>query len=334
MPSSGAEPLIHVRDLEKVFTRPVEPMGRFRSLRRLFSREKTSTVAVHDVSFDIAAGELVGYLGANGAGKSTTIKMLTGILVPTSGTVRVAGRVPWRDRRANAARIGAVFGQRSQLWYDLPLRDSFELVRDLYGVTQPEYDQRLAMFTELLDMAGFLDTPVRFLSLGQRMRGDLTAALLHSPDVVYLDEPTVGLDVVAKRRIREFIAEINTRLGTTVILTTHDMDDVEALCRRIIMIDAGTVLFDGTPEALRHRYVHQRTLTVTPAAGTDPAAIRVDGATSTVTEGKTVLTHDPAVISTPDLIAAVTASWPVTDLTVTEASLTDVVARMYAEAPR
>lgn len=333
-PPQGAEPLIHVRDLEKVFTRPVEPTGRFRSVRRLFSRETTATVAVHDVSFDIAAGELVGYLGANGAGKSTTIKMLTGILVPTSGVVEVAGRVPSKDRRANAAHIGAVFGQRSQLWYDLPLRDSFELVRDLYGVAADEYRQRLAMFTELLDMTAFLDTPVRFLSLGQRMRGDLTAALLHAPDVVYLDEPTVGLDVVAKRRIRTFVAEINARLGTTVILTTHDMDDVEALCRRIIMIDRGTVLFDGSLDELKHRYVHERLLTVTPAPGVDPAGIRVAGSSTAVADGKAVLSHDPAVLSTPGLIAAVTSGWRIVDLQVSEASLSDVVARMYAEAPR
>ncbi|MFT3888792.1 MAG: ATP-binding cassette domain-containing protein [Arachnia sp.] len=329
---SPGEPIIHVRDLTKVFERAVEPQGRFKTVRRLFTRQTTRKVAVSDVSFDIAAGELVGYLGANGAGKSTTIKMLTGILVPTSGVVRVAGRVPSKDRRANAAHIGAVFGQRSQLWYDLPLRDSFELIRDLYGVAPDDYLRRLDMFTDLLGMAEFLDTPVRFLSLGQRMRGDLTAALLHAPEIVYLDEPTVGLDVVAKRRIREFIAEINATLGTTVILTTHDMDDVEALCRRIIMIDQGTVLFDGSLEELKRRYVTERVLTVTPAEGVDAASIAVDGATVSVADGKAVLAHDPTVISTPELIGAVTARWAVVDLAVTEASLSDVVARIYAEA--
>ncbi|MDF1489575.1 ABC transporter ATP-binding protein [Tessaracoccus caeni] len=328
----AAEPIIHVRDLTKVFERPVEPQGRFTTLRRLFSRATTRKVAVSGVSFDIAPGELVGYLGANGAGKSTTIKMLTGILVPTSGVVQVAGRVPSKDRKANAAHIGAVFGQRSQLWYDLPLRDSFELIRDLYGVRPDDYRERLDMFVELLGMDDFLDTPVRFLSLGQRMRGDLTAALLHAPEIVYLDEPTVGLDVVAKRRIREFVAEINATLGTTVILTTHDMDDVEALCRRIIMIDQGTVLFDGSLEDLKRRYVHERVLTVTPAEGIDPAAIVVDGASASVADGKAVLVHDPERIGTPDLIAQVTSRWQIVDLAVTEASLSDVVARIYAEA--
>ena len=326
-------PLIRARHLRKEFVRPAEFEGRFASLKRLFSRQRVTKVAVDDVSFDIDAGELVGYLGSNGAGKSTTIKMLTGILVPTSGEVEVAGRNPWRERRASAARMGAVFGQRSQLWYDLPLRDSFEVIRDLYGIAEQDYRRRLGMFTELLDMVDFLETPVRFLSLGQRMRGDLTAALLHQPEVVYLDEPTVGLDVVAKRRIRQFVAEINQELGTTVILTTHDMDDVEALCQRVVMIDQGRVLFDGSLNQLRSRYVRERTVTITPASGLDPAAVDVPGTTTGVVDGKAVLTHDPGIIGTPEVIAAVTSRWQVADLTVGEASLSDVVARIYAERP-
>lgn len=323
--------IIQVRELTKSFERVVVPEGRFASIRRLFSTQKTVTTAVRGVSFDIETGELIGYLGTNGAGKSTTIKMLTGILVPTAGTVEVAGRVPWRDRKANSAHIGVVFGQRTQLWYDLPLRDSLELVRDLYGVPSDEYRQRLAMFTELLDLSGFLDTPVRFLSLGQRMRGDLTAALLHSPDIVYLDEPTVGLDVVAKRRIREFIAEINTELGTTVVLTTHDMEDVEALCRRIIMIDHGTVLFDGPLTELKSRHASERQLRITPAEGIDPAAIQVPGSTTTVTDGVAVVRYEPARMSTPSVIRTITTQWEISDLAVTEPSLGDVVAQIYAD---
>jgi ABC transporter related protein len=273
----------------------------------------------------------VGYLGANRAGKSTTIKILTGILVPTSGVVEVAGRVPWAERQSNAARIGVVFGQRSQLLYDLPLRDSFELVRDLYGVCEIDYVRRLEMFIELLQLNDFLDTPVRYLSLGQRMRGDLAAALLHQPDVVYLDEPTVGLDVVAKRRIRGFIAEMNATLGTTVILTTHDMDDVEALCRRIIMIDKGSILFDGCLEELKYRYVRERAVHVTPAEGVDAASIRVAGTTASVEDGVAVLRFDPKHLSTPEVIGAVTASCEIADLAVTESSLSDVVATLYAE---
>ncbi|MDO5093317.1 MAG: ATP-binding cassette domain-containing protein [Propionibacteriaceae bacterium] len=325
--------MIEVRELRKEFVRTAEPQGRFKAVRRLFTRERVTRVAVHDISFQIGAGEVVGYLGPNGAGKSTTIKMLTGILVPTSGEVRAAGQVPWRDRRANAACIGAVFGQRSQLWYDLPLIDSFELIRDLYGVAGVDYRTRLDMFADLLGLGEFIDTPVRLLSLGQRMRGDLTVALLHAPDVVYLDEPTVGLDVVAKRRIREFIAGINRELGTTVVLTTHDMDDVEALCPRVMLIDGGTLVFDDSLESLRARYVRERTVTVTPAPGVDPGDIAVEGATTTVDDGKAVLTFDPTRLAAPEVISQVTTRWAVADLAVSEASLSDVVARIYAERP-
>lgn len=322
--------IIHAMGLSKTFTRRAAPQGRLAGLRRMFSRDTTVTTAVRDVSFDIRAGELVGYLGSNGAGKSTTIKMLTGILTPSSGVVEVGGLVPWRDRRRNAMQIGAVFGQRSQLWYDLPLRDSFSCIRDLYGIEDEDYRARLGHFTEMLDMADFLDTPVRFLSLGQRMRGDLTAALLHNPAVVYLDEPTVGLDVLAKRRIREFIAGINRDLGTTVVLTTHDMEDVEVLCRRIIMIDAGTVLFDGTPEDLRHRYACQRQLHVTLSTDTTPADLDLDGVSVTHNGRSVVLTHDPTQVSTPDLISFVIRRWPISDLSVRDASLSDVVENIYS----
>ena len=231
--------MIQVQDLVKEFSRPAVQRGRFAGLRSLFTTERTVTRAVDGLSFDIEPGELVGYLGPNGAGKSTTIKMLTGILVPTSGRLMVAGQVPWQDRRSSSRNIGVVFGQRTQLWYDLPLRDSFEALRDLYEIDAATYRERMGTFTEMLGLDEFIDTPVRSLSLGQRMRGDLVAAMLHAPPIVYLDEPTVGLDVVAKARIREFVAESNASSGTTIMLTTHDMDDVEQLCRRIIIIDSG-----------------------------------------------------------------------------------------------
>lgn len=325
-------PLIRVRDLSKEFVRTAEPTGRWSTLRRLFTSRTVTKRAVRGVSFDIEPGELIGYLGANGAGKSTTIKMLTGILVPTSGTVEVAGLVPWQDRRRNALHIGAVFGQRTQLWTDLPLRDSLELIRDLYGVPSQVYERRLAELTDLLGLADFLDTPVRFLSLGQRMRGDLVAALIYEPDVLYLDEPTVGLDVTAKRTIREFIAAINQQLGTTIMLTTHDMEDVEALCRRIIIIDDGRVLFDGALTELKRRYATERVLTVVPAEGVDPTSIAVPGAVSRVVEDGVELAFDPATVSAPEVMAAVTGGWMVTDLSLSETSLSDVIARIYAES--
>ncbi|MEU6796574.1 ATP-binding cassette domain-containing protein [Nonomuraea wenchangensis] len=213
---------------------------------RTFKVRKNVVHAVRDLSFTVSAGEFVGCLGPNGAGKSTTIKMLCGILTPTSGRVRVAGLDPSRRRTALTRRIGVVFGQRTTLWWDLPLADSFELIRLLYKVERAAFRARLAELTDALDLGAFLRTPVRQLSLGQRMRGDLAAALLHAPEVLVLDEPTIGLDVVSKAGIREFLLRVNAEQGTTVLLTTHDLGDVERLCRRVMLIDHGRLAFDGT----------------------------------------------------------------------------------------
>lgn len=217
---------------------------------RSFKVKRNVVHAVRDLSFTVSPGEFVGYLGPNGAGKSTTIKMLCGILTPTSGRVRVAGLDPTRRRTTLARRIGVVFGQRTTLWWDLPLKDSFELVRLLYRVDRAAFRRRLDELIETLDLSEFLKTPVRQLSLGQRMRGDLTAALLHAPDVLVLDEPTIGLDVVSKNSIREFLLRVNAEQGTTVLLTTHDLGDIERLCRRVMVIDHGRLAFDGTLDDL------------------------------------------------------------------------------------
>ncbi|MBO0812685.1 MAG: ATP-binding cassette domain-containing protein, partial [Microlunatus sp.] len=272
---SAGRPLITASHLVKEFSRPRRVTGRFAGLRSFVGRDRDVLRAVDDVSFSVDAGELVGYLGPNGAGKSTTIKMLTGILMPTAGTVSVAGRDPSRERRANALNIGVVFGQRSQLWWDLPLRESFRAVRDLYGVPAVLGDRRQTELVELLEMAEFLDSPVRQLSLGQRMRGDLAAAMLYQPRLLFLDEPTVGLDVVAKQRIREFIAHTNAVRDTTIILTTHDLEDVERLCRRIVLIDHGRVLYDGAPADLMSTYAPYRDLVVTLD---QPGDVIVEGA--------------------------------------------------------
>ncbi|WP_435875425.1 ABC transporter ATP-binding protein [Nonomuraea dietziae] len=217
---------------------------------RSFKVKRALVHAVRDLSFRVEPGEFVGYLGPNGAGKSTTIKMLCGILTPTSGRVRVAGLDPSRRRTTLARRIGVVFGQRTTLWWDLPLKDSFELIRLLYKVDRKVFRERLDELVETLDLAEFLRTPVRQLSLGQRMRGDLTAALLHAPDVLVLDEPTIGLDVISKNSIREFLLRVNAERGTTVLLTTHDLGDIERLCRRVMVIDHGRLAFDGSLEQL------------------------------------------------------------------------------------
>ena len=255
--------LIEAHDLVKTFSRTNRVEGRFSTLRTLFTREQVNTHAVAGVSFAIGEGEIVGYLGPNGAGKSTTIKMLTGILVPTSGTVQVAGLVPWEQRERNARNIGVVFGQRNTLWWNLPLDESFRLVAKMYRVPEDRARKNIAMLTELLEMESFLATPVRQLSLGQKMRGNLAAAMLYEPPVLFLDEPTVGLDAVAKERMRTFIEEINRERRTTVLLTTHDLDDVERLCRRIMIIDHGRVIFDGATNDLRRRFAPYRLLEIT-----------------------------------------------------------------------
>jgi len=291
-------------------------------------RTRRAVPAVTDVSLTVEAGEVVGYIGPNGAGKSTTIKMLTGILVPSAGTIRVAGLDPQRRRRELAARIGVVFGQRTQLWWDLPLRDSFALLRHIYQVPAARHAENLGRFVELLDLGAFLDTPVRQLSLGQRMRGELTAALLHDPSVVYLDEPTIGLDVVSRQRVREFLAEVNREEGVTVLLTTHDLDDVEQLSTRLVVIDDGRVIHDGTVDEVKARYVEHRTLVVDLEA--PGPSVRVQGAEVVKVEGtRQWLRFHPADLSAPELIARVVALVAVRDLTIEEPDIEDVVTRIY-----
>jgi ABC-2 type transport system ATP-binding protein len=332
---STRDQIIRVDRLVKTFRSPKRHAGRFGALRTLFTREYVETPAVDGVSFTVESGELTGYIGPNGAGKSTTIKMLTGILVPTSGEIQVAGLVPWRHREDNALNIGVVFGQRSQLWWDLPLIESFDLVAKMYRIAPDRYRSNLGRFREILGLDGFIETPVRQLSLGQRMRGDLTAALLHDPRIVYLDEPTVGLDVVAKEAIRTFIAEINRERGTTVILTTHDLADVERLCRRIILIDDGRVLFDGTVEQLTASFAPYRMLIVRLATDSDSAPIDdrplgIAGVEIAQREpGAMWLRFDPAAITAPELISEVVRRFDVTDLSIVEPELEPVIREMY-----
>src|SRR5919107_3949522 len=268
---SVTEPLIHVRDLGRTFDVRRRVEGRRRRVRE-------QVRAVHDLTFSVEAGEMVGYIGPNGAGKSTTIKMLTGILVPSAGRLTVAGLDPSRDRVELARRIGVVFGQRSTLWWDLPLRDSFDLLQKMYRIPPARYRDNLDRFVDLLDLGDQLDTPVRQLSLGQRMRGDITAALLHDPEVLYLDEPTIGLDVVSKGRLREFLRALNDERGTTLLLTTHDLQDIEALCDRVIVIDQGTSVYDGSLAGLRTRAGATRTLVVDLVD--EAPAIDIPGATT------------------------------------------------------
>ncbi|MFT4165852.1 MAG: ATP-binding cassette domain-containing protein [Microlunatus sp.] len=325
------ESVIKVRNLSKEFRRPRRFEGRLGGLRTLATRQYDVVSAVEDVSFDIEPGELVGYLGPNGAGKSTTIKMLTGIMVPTSGTVEVGGLAPWRDRERNARQIGVVFGQRSQLWWDLPVTESFRLVKELYEVPTAMFDANLAMFTDLLGLGEFLSTPVRQLSLGQRMRADLAAAMLYEPAVLYLDEPTIGLDVLAKEAIRTFLAELNRQRRTTVILTTHDLDDLERLASRLILIDHGRVVYDGDLATLKTRYAPYREVVVQPADPTQADRLSVLGAEpARVEDGKVWLRFNPDERSAAEVISAVLADYQVSDLSIIDPDLEGVLRQIYA----
>ena len=322
--------IIETKALTKVFRARQRRPGIGGAIAGLFSREYEDKVAVENVTMALRPGELVGYIGPNGAGKSTTIKMLTGILVPTSGTIRVAGIEPHRRRQENAQNIGVVFGQRSQLYWDLPLRDSFELLRSIYDVPRDRYLQNLAHFSEILDLERFMDTPVRQLSLGERMRGDFAAAMLHDPQIVYLDEPTIGLDVVAKEAVREFIGRVNRDRGTTFILTTHDLADVERLTPRIVLIDRGTILYDGLLEGLRERYGIHRTLVVTLAEPYEH--VHVEDADVVHREGLIArLRFDRRVITAEALIRRVTERYRIQDVSIIEPDIEGIVRTIYLD---
>jgi ABC-2 type transport system ATP-binding protein len=330
MPKPGILPIIATRELRKVFRTRKRTPGALGALRAFFSGEYEERVAVDDVGFALHEGELVGYIGPNGAGKSTTIKMLTGILVPTSGEVRVAGLVPWRNRKENARNIGVIFGQRSQLYWDLPLIESFELLRAIYGIPRDRYRRNLDEFVEILDMTSFLRTPVRQLSLGQRMRGDFAAALLHSPKIVYLDEPTIGLDVVAKEAIREFIARINAQRGATIILTTHDLADVERLCRRIILIDRGTLIYDGDIERIKSEYGRFRTLVVRFSEPIEHP--HLDGAQLAGIENSSARFRFDRNLQRADLLVRQASErYRVEDVSLEEPDLESIIRRIYVE---
>jgi ABC-2 type transport system ATP-binding protein len=312
--------IIDMEGLTKTFT-VLRRAGRVR-------RRREPVVAVAGIDLRIERGAMVGYIGPNGAGKSTTIKMLTGILVPSAGRVRVDGLEPSRQRTELARRIGVVFGQRSQLWWDLPLRDSFDLLRHVYRVPTGRHTANLACYTEGLDLGPLLDVPVRQLSLGQRMRGELTAALLHDPSILLLDEPTIGLDVISKEAVREFLVALNRDQGTTVLLTTHDLADVERLCDRLLIIDHGRVIEDGTVAGITNRYGTERTLVVDLAEPGPPLAVA--GARVSRVEGpRQWLRFSRDEVTASDLLTRVTALAEVRDLSVEEPDIETIVKEIY-----
>ncbi|AWK08851.1 methionine ABC transporter ATP-binding protein [Streptomyces spongiicola] len=315
--------LIELDGLEKVF----DVRRRTGPLRR----EKTRVRAVDGISFTVSRGEMVGYIGPNGAGKSTTIKMLTGILTPSGGRLRVAGIDPSRERTRLARRIGVVFGQRTTLWWDLPLIDSYRLMHRMYRIPDARYRQNLERCVELLDLGALLDVPVRQLSLGQRMRGDIAAALLHDPEVLYLDEPTIGLDVVSKAKVREFLRDLNAERATTVLLTTHDLTDIEHLCNRVMVIDHGRLVYDGTLAGLHEIAPGERILVVDLEHRLPP--IEVAGARPVRVEGPRQWLAFPASASAAPIVAAIADGYPLVDLSLREPDIESVIARMYAERP-
>ena len=326
-------PIIEVADLTKEFRTFQRREGVLGALENLFVREYVTVRAVDHISFAIDPGEMVGYIGANGAGKSTTIKVLTGILVPTSGRVVASGYVPYRDRRRYTKHLGAVFGQRTQLWWDIAVIESFKLLKEIYEIPDADYRRRMDKFSEILNVKEYLHTPVRKLSLGERMRCDLAASLLHSPPLLYLDEPTIGLDVVAKDHIREFLKEVNRTERTTVLLTTHDLSDIEELCRRIIIIDKGRILFDGQLADMKGRlakYNQVKFFLKDRAQLARLGQIATDGiACERVDELTYLMRFDRDQHSTAEVIRNLVNTIEVRDIFVEEEPIEDIVKRIY-----
>ncbi|MBD2776279.1 ABC transporter ATP-binding protein [Iningainema tapete] len=320
---------ILVENLRKTFFVSERTSGLFGSIRGLVQRKTKEVHALKGVSFSLEQGELVGYIGPNGAGKSTTIKILSGILVPSDGKCIIGGRTPWQDRIQHVGRIGVVFGQRTQLWWDLPVIESFDLLRDIYRVPQTEYKKTRDEMIELLGLESFLSTPVRQLSLGQRMRCDFAAAMLHKPEILFLDEPTIGLDAVSKLTVRKFIKALNKTRNVTTILTTHDMDDIEALCDRVIIIGGGEILCDGSLTKLRSQVSSRRYLKID--LKNDDVIFAQDGVSIISQEGRTVtLAFDPIKISAASLISQITSKYEVEDLFVENPPIEEIVAELYA----
>lgn len=328
--------MIIVNELTKEFKTPKKYPGFSGALKSFFSREHTTKVAVDHISFQINEGEIVGYIGANGAGKSTTIKMMTGILTPTEGSVTVNGIIPYKDRESNAKSIGVVFGQRTQLWWDLPLSESFKLLKEIYGVSNHDYKERMAFFNEVLELESFMLSPVRTLSLGQRMRADIAAALLHNPKVLYLDEPTIGLDVIVKENVRTAIKKINDLFQTTIILTTHDLNDIEELCKRIIIIDQGKKLYDGSLETIKNLYGYMTTIELKTKHPILPETLDFSSFSLTqedlifdVNDLSTTISFNKNKISNSDVLFLIMKEYHVLDFIVKETSIEDIIKKIY-----
>lgn len=329
--------MIKVNNLTKEFKINKKYPGFKGAIKSFFSNEYTSKTAVNNISFEIKKGEIVGYIGANGAGKSTTIKMMTGILTPTLGTVSVNGITPYEKREENAKNIGVVFGQKTQLWWDLPISETFTLLKDIYNVSDADFEKRMAFLNEVLDLEPFYLSPVRTLSLGQRMRADLAAALIHNPKVLYLDEPTIGLDVVVKEKVRKAIKLINDEFDTTIILTTHDLIDIEELCNRIIIIDNGSKIYDGKIDDIKLLYGYLTTIEVQLKEEINLDELNLSNEIDVqdvdfkmeAIENKFIITFNKNKMSSSEIMSNIMKKFTVLDFSIKDTSIEDIIKKMY-----
>ncbi|WLD94507.1 ATP-binding cassette domain-containing protein [Alkalihalobacillus sp. AL-G] len=322
--------MIRVEGLSKSFKVPQRSSGLREATKALFHRKHTVVEALNDISFSIEPGEIVGYIGPNGAGKSTTIKVMSGILVPDRGKVSIKGYTPWKDRTDYVQHIGVVFGQRSQLWWDVPVIDSFELLRDIYKIPQAEYQANHDLLVETLDLQSLLQSPVRQLSLGQRMRCEIAASLLHSPSILFLDEPTIGLDAVSKIAVRQFIKTINQEKGVTIILTTHDMFDIEALADRVLLIGKGSILYDGKLNELRNRFGSHKTITVDYRESVGRFEIPGTSLLSWSPE-RAILSVDSEHTMVSEVITQLSNQVELIDISVDAQPIEDIIVQLYKE---
>lgn len=319
---------IEVNNLVKDYKINVKKKGLLGAIQSLMIPEYKMIRAVDDISFSINKGEMVGFIGPNGAGKSTTVKMLTGILVPTSGTIVTGGLSPQSDRKKNAARIGAVFGQRTQMWWDLPAEDTFDLLRHVYKIPEKRFKANMDMFNELLGLNEFISKPVRQLSLGQRMRADIAASLIHDPEIVFFDEPTIGLDVVAKQRVRDFVKHMNKEKKITMLFTTHDMDDIEKTCERMLIIDKGKIIYDGTTDDIKKRYAKYRTLIIDFIE--KPTGIEIPGVEVHEDKGNKVqFRFIKDEVSAQNLISSLAQKYEISDFTIQETEVESIIREIY-----
>ena len=329
--------MIKVQNVSKEFKKVIKEPGLKGSVKSLFHKKTELVKAVDDISFEVSKGEILGFIGPNGAGKSTAIKMLTGILTPTSGEIVINGQVPYKNRKKYVKEIGVVFGQRTQLWWDLPLTETFTVLKEIYQIDERAFKGRMDFLNQVLELEPFITSPVRTLSLGQRMRADIAAAMIHNPKVLFLDEPTIGLDVVVKDNIRRAIAEINKNEKTTIILTTHDLSDIELLCKRIVMIDKGKKVYDGELDSMKEKYGRMREIHITLRSTTDMDKLSfaekfgfsADDLEIVLDGKKAVVKFNSSKVQVSDMLSYILEAISVKDIAVSEADIEEIIRRLY-----